>query len=306
MTGNATGGRTGAPRFLRLESAPGYLIRRTQQVHNVIWNEEFEGRLTSPQYAVLAALAAEPRIDQRRLGELASLDKSSIGDVVSRLASRLWIVRERDTRDGRRNVLELTSAAELAFHHLTPLARRVQERLLEPLNDGEATAFTAGLGVIARAHPAPTLPPGRTSPVLELNVPGHLIRRAQQEHTAIWASLLDRELTGPQCAVLYVVAEEPGVSQKRLGERAALDKSTAADLVQRLVRRKWLTRERMPTDARGRMLTLTPDGLAVAERTATAVAAVQAQLLAPLGEDYRLPFVDLLARVAFAGAATSD
>ncbi|MGP3533209.1 MarR family winged helix-turn-helix transcriptional regulator [Microbacterium sp. RD1] len=306
MTVIAKGSGAGASSFLRLETACGYLIRRTQQVHNVLWAEEFDGRLTSPQYAVLAALAAEPGIDQRRLGELASLDKSSIADVVSRLASRLWIVRERDSHDGRRNVLQLTSAAELAFHQLTPPAQRVQDRLLAPLDEQEAVAFTAGLATIARAHPAPTLPPGRTSPVLELSAPGHLIRRAQQQHTAIWADLLDRELTGPQCAVLYVVAEEPGVSQKRLGERAALDKSTAADLVQRLVRRGWLTRERMPEDARGRMLTLTPEGLSVVERTATAVRDVQAQLLSPLDEPARAAFVEMLSRVAFASTATSD
>lgn len=292
--------------FIALESAPGYLIRRTQQVHNVLWAEELEGRLTSPQYAVLAALAAEPGIDQRRLGEIASLDKSSIADVVSRLVSRMWIVRERDPKDARRNVLELTAAAELAFHHLTPAASRVQARLLAPLDAEEAQRFTHGLRDIAHAGNAPILAANRTSPVLELSAPGHLIRRAQQEHTAIWGERIGRGLTGPQCAVMYVVAETPGIGQKQLGERAALDKSTAADLVERLVRRGWLERKPTPGDARGRSLTLSAEGREVVARSASAVKEVQQRLLEPLGEQNVDAFVALLRRVAFSGKATTN
>lgn len=303
MTAHSAPDSGTAPAVLTLESAPGYLIRRTQQVHNVIWNEEFDGLLTSPQYAVLAALAAEPGIDQRRLGEVASLDKSSIADVVSRLVSRSWIVRERDTRDARRNILRLTPAAELAFEHLTPPARRVQERLLASLSTAEGARFTDGLRAIALAELPPPLPAERSNMVVELSAPGHLIRRAQQRHTAIWAAHLDRELTGPQCAVMYVLLEEEGVSQKHVGERAALDKSTAADLVDRLTKRGWIERTTMPGDARGWSLQLSPQGREVVQRTASAVIDVQEELLAPLGPA-RDEFVEMLDRVAFAGAAT--
>jgi len=291
------------PAALTLESAPGYLIRRTQQVHNVLWNEEFDGLLTSPQYAVLAALAAEPGIDQRRLGEVASLDKSSVADVVARLVSRSWIVRERDTRDARRNILHLTPAAELAFETLTPPARRVQDRLLACLSREEGARFTEALRIIARAELPAALPAERSNMVVELSAPGHLIRRAQQEHTAIWAAHLGRELTGPQCAVMWVLLEEKGVSQKHVGERAALDKSTAADLVERLTKRGWIQRTPMPGDARGWSLQLSEKGVEVVQRTASDVIAVQEELLSPLG-DARDDFVEMLDRVAFAGAAT--
>jgi DNA-binding MarR family transcriptional regulator len=296
---------TGAPAFIALEAAPGYLIRRAQQVHNVLWNQELEGRVTSPQYAVLAALAAQPRVDQRRLGEIASLDKSSIADIVARLTSRLWVVRESDPKDARRNVLELTAAAELAFHYLTPAADRVQTRLMAPLNAEQERTFIQGLRDIAHVEKAPTVSANRASPVLELSAPGHLIRRAQQEHTSIWAEEFGRGLTGPQCAVLYVVAGTPGIGQKQLGERAALDKSTAADLVERLVRRGWLERDRTPGDARGRSLTLSTEGQDVVASSAATVAAVQQRLLAPVGEGNVDEFVGALRCVAFSGAATA-
>lgn len=286
---------------LPLASTSGYLIRRTQQMHNVIWAEELGGELTSPQYAVLAALAAWPRIDQRRLGELASLDKSSIADVVARLVSRMWIVRKRDENDARRNVLELTPAAAIAFNYLTPAAQKVQERLLAPLRESLRPALVEQLQAVARIDPEVVAPSAKQAFVLDLNVPGHLIRRAQQVHTALWAEEFDRELTGPQYAVLHVVSQWPGVNQRQLGELAALDKSTGADLIDRLDRRGWIRRDRDPQDGRGKVVFLTePGGQAVA-RFAPRVATVQDKVLEPLTGTDQKQFVNSLAVIAFTG-----
>src|SRR5690606_31709147 len=92
----------------------------------------------------------------------------------------------------------------------------------------------------------------------------------------------------------------PGVSQRVLGELAALDRSTTADVVQRLVRRGWVIQARDGADARRRVLSLTPSAQRTVDGFAPRVTAVQSQLLEPLGAVDGELFVTLLRPVAYA------
>ena len=71
---------------MQLAGSPGYLIRRAQQVHATIWSTVFGGDLTGPQYAVLLAVANGESMDQALIGARASLDSSTVADIVARLA----------------------------------------------------------------------------------------------------------------------------------------------------------------------------------------------------------------------------
>jgi DNA-binding MarR family transcriptional regulator len=286
-----------------LVEIPGYLIRRAQQVHNLLWAAEVGQELTPAQYAVLAALARSPMIDQHRLGLLASLDKSSVADVVTRLSAGMWIRRERDTEDGRRYVLSISPAASIALPELTKRVAVVQRALLEPLTDAESADFMLKLKAVARMDDDDaTTEDSPSSPVvLALNVPGHLVRRAQQVHTAAWTSQFAGDITGPQFAILHVLFRHPGISQRALGEMAALDKSTLADILARLERRDWISRTRDPHDARSRIVNLSDIAPAVVVEFARHVRAVQDEVLRPLRFESRKPFVANLARIAFQG-----
>src|SRR3954453_7210467 len=76
-------------------TSPGHLLRRAQQVHTDLWAARVDG-LTGPQYATLVAVAGWDDVDQRRAGELASLDKSTLAEVVRRLTLKGWLERVRD------------------------------------------------------------------------------------------------------------------------------------------------------------------------------------------------------------------
>jgi DNA-binding MarR family transcriptional regulator len=285
-----------------LAAITGHLIRRSQQVHNVLWSKYLPGELTGPQYAVLSVLASFPRSDQQTVGRLASLDKSSVADVVARLVRQAWIVRTRDTADARRYVLALTPAAAIALSSITPAAAAVQDALLKPLDDARGDTFVRELAAVARLD-AKDLRNAHAEgyPVLDLSAPGHLIRRAQQVHTAIWAEVVGSDLTGPQYAVLHVVSRSPGINQRQLGELAALDKSSTADIVARLVSRGQMIRGRDPHDGRGRVLLVPDEELLRLQKMHPLVAEVQSRLLEPLGPAARKAFVHDLARVAFCG-----
>ncbi|WP_458042752.1 MULTISPECIES: MarR family winged helix-turn-helix transcriptional regulator [Bacteria] len=279
-----------------LASVCGHLLRRAQQVHNALWLAHVGADPTSPQYAVLEAIAAAPGLDQRRIGELASLDKSSMMDIVDRLVRHDWIERRRDPSDGRRDVLLPTSETITALRRLRPRVSVVQELLVRPLDEspaaGSRTDFLRGLARVARVSPA-------QDPSAPLHIPGHLLRRAQQVHTALFADEFDRELTGPQYAALQTIAEHPGLSQAELGAHAALDKSTAADLVQRLARRGQIVLGVDTEDRRRRTLTVAPDTERTLAELAMRVARVQHTLLGPLPESDRTAFLAALRPIAY-------
>src|SRR6266540_2965104 len=71
-----------------------------------------------------------------------------------------------------------------------------------------------------------------------ISAPGHLVRRLAQIQTAVFADEVgDARLTSPQFAVLDVLANQGSIDQITLGRAAGIDRSTTADLVNRLVER---------------------------------------------------------------------
>ncbi len=51
-----------------LTTHPGHLARRLQQAHHLLWTTMVSEETTSPQFAVLNTLVAEPGLDQRTVG----------------------------------------------------------------------------------------------------------------------------------------------------------------------------------------------------------------------------------------------
>lgn len=293
---------TDAP-FPALERMPGHLLRRAAQRHNALWASEVGTQPTSPQYALLRAVAAEPGLDQRRAGERASLDRSSTMDVVARLERQGWLTRTRDPRDARRDVLLPGPATADAMARLALPVARVQDALLAAVPASGRAALHTHLAAIARLDPAtPEASPER--------IPGHLIRRAQQVHTALFAERFTPgpptptatpTLTGPQFALLLTLESHPGSSQAEAGAAVTLDKSTVADVADRLAERGWVERRRDPADGRRRILTLTAAGRTALAAAVPVVDGIQRTLLEPLPEAARAAFIEDLRILADAG-----
>jgi len=116
---------------------PGHLLRRAVQAMNLLWDEEVSHTITSPQFATLNALYSEPDLDQRTLGQRVSLDRSTMAEVVSRLSDRGLIRTERDSRDGRRKTITLTSKGLHTVQQLIPRTHAMTARLVAPLDAGQ-------------------------------------------------------------------------------------------------------------------------------------------------------------------------
>lgn len=130
---------------------PGHLIRRVHQVSTAYFTEECGADLTAVQYAALVAIGAHPGIDATRLSQVIYFDRSTIGDVLDRMESKGWILRESTTSDRRVKLLQLSPAGQEILLQVEPAIRRVQERLVAPLSPGEAKTLIRLLARMADA-----------------------------------------------------------------------------------------------------------------------------------------------------------
>lgn len=127
------------------------------------------------------------------------------------------------------------------------------------------------------ARIAPAAPPG--SDLGTRRHIGSLVRRAQQRHAALWAESVSTRVSSVQYATLETIDRLPGASQRDLGEELGLDRSTIADLVQRMERAGLLLRRRDAADRRRNTLELSAAGAAELEALRPAVDAVQLRLV---------------------------
>ena len=127
---------------------------------------------------------------------------------------------------------------------------------------------------------------------------GHLLRRANQRHTALFAEQFGASgLTPLQFAALMKLAEIGEASQNKLGRLTAMDPNTVQGVVRRLERRGLIERRPHPEDRRRVNLALNPSGLALAMSLVSDGLGISAQTLEPLSAEERVTFVRLLQKL---------
>lgn len=135
---------------------------------------------------------------------------------------------------------------------------------------------------------------------------GHLVRRAQQLHLALWNREVSVEISSVQYAALSAIARQPGISQRELGSELGLDRSTIADVVERMTRRGLLSREQSPRDRRRKVLTVTALGQNTLDELTPAVDRVDVLITGGLSTAERDQLRALLRRVLDHGAAVTS
>jgi DNA-binding MarR family transcriptional regulator len=97
--------------------------------------------VSGAQLFVLSELGKTPALSLNDLAARTLTDQSSVSVVVTRLVEAGLVTRDRDARDARRLVLNLTRSGRALLQHAPPVA---QERLLgvfDRLADGERKRF---------------------------------------------------------------------------------------------------------------------------------------------------------------------
>lgn len=123
----------------------------------------------------------------------------------------------------------------------------------------------------------------------------HLLHRAQQMAATQSASALRTAgVTLRQFSVLAAASQEDQPSQSRLVELTGIDRSTLADMLQRMEQSGLIERTKSAEDGRAKSVSLTESGTEALSVAAPAVREADLVLINMLAKNRRASFMDLL------------
>jgi len=124
---------------------------------------------------------------------------------------------------------------------------------------------------------------------------GYRLRRAQQELFRDFAASIP-DLSPGRAGLLLLIEANPGVTQSRLAQAMALDRSTMVGVLDALEARGWLER-RKGRDRRTNGLWLTRAGRVLLARVKRRIAAHEARVTARLSSSERARLLVLLSKL---------
>jgi DNA-binding MarR family transcriptional regulator len=132
---------------------PAYLIRRLMMISTAIIAEEFEDEdMPVSQWAVLSMVDNHPEIDQSRLAEVVSIDKTNTGRLVDQLEAKGLVERRPNDSDRRVWMLHCTPLGHKTRKRLRPRALATQERLLSCLQPAQRELFIDLMSQVVAAN----------------------------------------------------------------------------------------------------------------------------------------------------------
>jgi DNA-binding MarR family transcriptional regulator len=138
------------PAKFRLADAPGYLVRRCQQRAVELYVQEVGDDGPTPhQFTALVSVWQNPGINQTGLVNITAIDRSTMGELLSRLVRRGWLRRRRTTTDGRSNALYLTAAGSAIVEESLPKIAAAQNKILAPIPPDRRDEFLSYLRLVA-------------------------------------------------------------------------------------------------------------------------------------------------------------
>ena len=142
-----------------LDRSPVHLLHRVSQAVQVVFAMGMQTNdLTPRQLAVLVAVAGNEGLSQTDLVERTGIDRSTLADIVKRLKGKGLLQRRRTKEDARAYAVKLTEEGQRLLRTAEPLAKRVDQRILDALPAKRREEFMGALAAIVstleRAEPA--------------------------------------------------------------------------------------------------------------------------------------------------------
>ena len=125
-------------------------------------------------------------------------------------------------------------------------------------------------------------------------MPGHLIRRLQQQSTQAFASRMREagfDITPVQFAAKDALAARPGIDQATLAQLIAYDRATIGGVVDRLEGKGLVERAISAADRRAREVRLTEEGARLYRELVPVVRLVQQDIMAPVPPEAQAAFM---------------
>ncbi len=123
----------------------------------------------------------------------------------------------------------------------------------------------------------------------------HLLHRANQSVSDIFSEQMRGEtLTPRQFAVLSAISENEGLNQTHLVKETGIDRSTLADIIQRMLKKGLITRKRTERDGRAYSVFLTEMGQQILDESIPNVKNADQRILNAVPEHNREQFLNSL------------
>jgi DNA-binding MarR family transcriptional regulator len=154
VSGNAEAAQTESlARGITLHELPGYLIRRLDSRAASLY-ETFTGQsdLTPRRFGLLLTLFQAGALPQTELGKRLHLDRSTLGEMLSRMVERNLVERRAHERDRRAVEITLTLTGKRALMAAVRQALEAQAALLSPLPVYLRPVFMKCLQILADAE----------------------------------------------------------------------------------------------------------------------------------------------------------
>ena len=99
------------------------------------YSERFD--LTIPEWRVMAILGGATGLSAGEVAQRTAMDKVQVSRAIARLVENRRVQRVVDASDGRVARLSLTARGRAIYDDVAPLARALEEKLLEALSPAE-------------------------------------------------------------------------------------------------------------------------------------------------------------------------
>lgn len=135
-----------------LAVSPGHLLHRAQQFAADRFSEATGGvEITQRQFAVLCAVQAKEGLTQTELVKATGIDRSTLAELVSRMAAKGLLLREKAPGDARANAVRFTDEGRKLYETVIAGAKAADDAILSALPKNKRASFAEALARIARA-----------------------------------------------------------------------------------------------------------------------------------------------------------
>lgn len=134
----------------KLSASPSHLLHRAEQLASERFTQLVGDTITLRQFIILAAIADQPGLSQSELGRISGVDRSTLGDTMSKMESRSWIARTPSESDGRAYSVVLGKDGETMLAATTQHARAADAAILDLLPKTKGRTFLSTLTKLAK------------------------------------------------------------------------------------------------------------------------------------------------------------
>ena len=128
-----------------------HLLHRAGQCAEELFQAEIgDVDLTPRQLAVLNAVAENEGLSQTGIVERTGIDRSTVADIVRRLSKKGLLQRRRTKEDARAYAVKLTDEGEKLLRRVSPMAKKVDQRILQAMGGGKDDILDRLQGMIRK------------------------------------------------------------------------------------------------------------------------------------------------------------